>query len=117
MADGSKINRIELPKLLNSAYRQGFARLEIPLAAPIKMLRLESELFELGNVGQDLEGLGCHFGPRTVAGNYRDFEWICHRGILCARESKCVGTLSLSVAENYHKDERRADHVQCRSLV
>jgi hypothetical protein len=74
MAHRPQINGVELAKLAGATGWQRFARLEIPLAAPVELLRLELKILDFRDRGQDLECLSRHFRAGAVSGDHGNFK-------------------------------------------
>ena len=74
VADGAEEDRVELAELVEAVGGQRFAGFEVAVAAPVEVLSLEREVFELGDGLEDLDAFGGDFGAGAVAADDGDFE-------------------------------------------
>ncbi len=89
MTDGPQEHGIELAKLIEAIFRQGFARFEIAIAAPIERCELELQVFQFADRLKNFDALSRYFGPCAVAANDGNFARAKHdRGLPCLLSSK-----------------------------
>ena len=83
VADGAEEDAVELAELVEAVGGEGFAGLEVAIAAPVEMLEVLVEAFELGDGLEDFDALGRYFRSGAVAADDCDLTSFCHGKILC----------------------------------
>ena len=80
VADGAEEDRVELAELVEVVGREGFARFEIAVAAPVEIGEFELDVLELGDGFQNFDAFGSDFWAGAVSADDGDFAGCRHDG-------------------------------------